>query len=695
MSLLKKTCVRSLLTTSFLLSQDVFSYNETDLFNDIPEISSVSRLPQNLQELPVSTTIISQEMIKASTATDITELFKLVPGFQSYNPNANKHAVSYHGNSGEFPNRLDIRINGRPVYLAMLSTVAWNTLGISIEDIDYIEVVRGSNVPSYGSNALIGAINIVTFQPLDQESHHISATLGSQQTKRVSASFSKRTDDMSVRASLTHDQNNGFDDVNDGKQANMGNVSLTFTPTLFDTINISAGFSHGYIDIGAADDPADEPYNYLPREHHSHYEQLDWQRTLTDNSDIRISVFNNYLKLNSPRIMASEFLGDPGLAGVNGLLQQLAGLYGPAYPFPSQTASDFSVWPAGEKGTAQSSGLELQYTQGFGSSVNMASGIGYRQDTVKSAVYLGQEGAIKEDLFYAFNNVEWQLSPKLYTNFGLMVEDSTIAGTATSIRLGANYQASKAITLRAAATKAYRMPSLLEEMTQVSYQSPEGVVFDYVSMRNTNLAPEKLISTELGLLWALPRYKGYIDIKLYQEKISDGLNSYFTNSDIDLLTIVDGDSNSRVFTVKNASHSYAKGLDLQATVHTTPNDLVHLAYNYNRLTGIKDRGAKKNQTMDERSPRHTLSLLYNHTFTPAINASLVYNYMSDVEWFDSSQVDSFSTFDSQLSFTHPLSHEQVLTTKIIVKNLFNNEYHDFGENNLFDRRLYLTMDLSF
>lgn len=694
MSLYKKICVRGVFT-SFLLSQDVFSYNETDLFNDIPEISSVSRLPQNLQELPVSTTVISQELIRASAATNIAELFKLVPGFQSYNPNANKHAVTYHGNSGEFPNRLDIRINGRPVYLAMLSTVAWNTLGISLEDIDYIEVVRGSNVPSYGSNALIGAINIVTLQPLDQESHRISATIGSQQTKRVNASFSERTDDMSLHVSLTHDQNNGFNNTNDGKHANMGNIAFTLTPTLFDTINFSGGFSRGHIDIGSADQSADDEYNYLQRSHHSHYEQLDWQRTLSDTSELRVSIYNNYLKLDSPNLWASEYLGDPGFNGINGLLQQLSALYGSNYPFPSDSVSDFQIWPAGEKGTAQSTGAEFQYTISLTPSINLASGIGYRKDTVESEVYLGQSNAVSEDLFYLLNNLEWQLSPKLHTNVGIMFENSTLSDTATSLRIGANYQATNTVTLRAAATKAYRLPSLLEEMSQVSYQSPEGVVFDYVSIRSSDLEPEKLISSELGLLWALPAYKGYVDIKLYQEKISNGLNSWFTNSNIDLLTIIDGDANSRVFQVRNKSHSYAKGVDLQATFHPTQDDLIHFAYNYNKLTGIKYRGAKKDMTMDGRTPRHTLSLLYNHSFSPIINTSLIYNYMSDIQWFDSSQTDSYRTVDTQISFTHPLSYDQTLTTKIIVKNVFNNQYYDFGENNLFDRRLYLTMELRF
>lgn len=176
--------ILSLTTLLSLSSTGAFAYNETDLFNDIPEVASATRISQNVTEVPVSTTVISRELIQASGATDIAELFTLVPGFQVFTPNANKYTVTYHGASGEFSKNLDIRINGRPVYIPLLSTVDWNSLGISLSDIDYIEVIRGSNVPSYGSNAFMGAINIITKTPINDVNVHLSATVGSQGATR-------------------------------------------------------------------------------------------------------------------------------------------------------------------------------------------------------------------------------------------------------------------------------------------------------------------------------------------------------------------------------------------------------------------------------------------------------------------------------------------------------------------------------
>ena len=93
-------------------------------------------------------------------------LFRLVPGLQVYFYHANKPGVAYHTLGGEFSRRLEVKVDGRSVYESIFSSVEWNTLGVSLDDIDYIEVVRGSNAPADGSNAFLASINIVTRSPL-------------------------------------------------------------------------------------------------------------------------------------------------------------------------------------------------------------------------------------------------------------------------------------------------------------------------------------------------------------------------------------------------------------------------------------------------------------------------------------------------------------------------------------------------
>src|SRR5690554_4788193 len=135
------------LMSPVLLADHGAYLSEQDFLVDIPEVTSATRLSQKLTETPASVSIIDRKTIIASGARTIPGLMRLVPGFQSFHVSANKFATTYHGASDNFPRRLEVMIDGRSVYLRLLATVDWTSLGISLDDIERIEVVRGSNVP--------------------------------------------------------------------------------------------------------------------------------------------------------------------------------------------------------------------------------------------------------------------------------------------------------------------------------------------------------------------------------------------------------------------------------------------------------------------------------------------------------------------------------------------------------------------
>ena len=111
---------------------------------------------------PAAVTIIDRRTIEASAAVDVVDLFRLVPGFRAYYINANYPGVTYHALGDSNPRRLEVKVDGRSVYESIFSSVQWTTFGVELEDIDYIEVVRGANAPADGSNAFLASINIVT-----------------------------------------------------------------------------------------------------------------------------------------------------------------------------------------------------------------------------------------------------------------------------------------------------------------------------------------------------------------------------------------------------------------------------------------------------------------------------------------------------------------------------------------------------
>ena len=77
-------CVLSLLLTALPLTAFANEENlsEADHLGDLPVILSATRLSQTAADAPGAVTVLDREMIRASGARNIYELFRLVPGFQ-------------------------------------------------------------------------------------------------------------------------------------------------------------------------------------------------------------------------------------------------------------------------------------------------------------------------------------------------------------------------------------------------------------------------------------------------------------------------------------------------------------------------------------------------------------------------------------------------------------------------------------
>jgi len=135
---------------------------EVDFYEEIPMVTTVSNFPQRISEAPTAVTIVTSEMIAASGVVDLHDIFHLVPGFDVYRQSGSFGGVSYGTYPNGYPNNLDIKLDGLSIYEVFLNTTNWNSLGIDIEDIEYIEVVRGANPSVDGINSFTGSINIVT-----------------------------------------------------------------------------------------------------------------------------------------------------------------------------------------------------------------------------------------------------------------------------------------------------------------------------------------------------------------------------------------------------------------------------------------------------------------------------------------------------------------------------------------------------
>ena len=76
---------------------------EEDFLVEIPLVSGPTHMDQTLAQTPASVTIIDRQTIQASTAVGLIDLFRLVPGFQTYFVDGSRMGTTYHALGDEFP----------------------------------------------------------------------------------------------------------------------------------------------------------------------------------------------------------------------------------------------------------------------------------------------------------------------------------------------------------------------------------------------------------------------------------------------------------------------------------------------------------------------------------------------------------------------------------------------------------------
>lgn len=165
---------------------------------DIP-IYSASKEKETSFDAPVSSAVATREQIKNAGCTSIMEALRLLPGVivrEQTNGNYDIHILGLdnippNSNLVFFSNSTTlVMIDNRPVYNYLHGGTFWETLPITLNDVERIELVRGPSAPLYGPNAVTGVINIITRRPTNDGLYAIAhAQYGSLNTLITQASL--------------------------------------------------------------------------------------------------------------------------------------------------------------------------------------------------------------------------------------------------------------------------------------------------------------------------------------------------------------------------------------------------------------------------------------------------------------------------------------------------------------------------
>lgn len=612
--------------------------SERDFLDELPVVLSASRLVQPLADAPGAITIIDRELIKASGAREITDLLRLVPGFQvgMYHESSTRPVVAYHGLADQHSRQMQVLIDGRSAYSPFfLGSIDWNNLRLSLDDIERIEVLRGSNSAAYGANAFMGVINIITRHPSQSQGAHLSTTHGNQGIEDHVMRYGGSLGDMHYRISAGRRSDNGFAGFHDSRQTNYAAFRGDLRLTPRDELQIQLGAnrsSYGGGFAGSQGDPVRTPHES------GHHLQAVWKRIIGPDEEFSVNAYH---------------MRD---AGEEKYIAR-------AGPFIAPVDADRQI---------RRSHLEFQHFFRLNPAARLVWGMEHRRESVASRWMFDTDRPQTTRLNRLFGNLEWRLAPMWLLNAGAMIEKHSFAGTDLAPRLMLNFQPLQGQTLRIGTTTAYRTPSLAEEKALVRYYA----IFPFPAVFTTHqalggLKPEKVRTGEVSYLGEFRSVGLTVDARVFDENVS---------------RIVDQTGTPANFL--NRWDARVRGLEYQLRWAPSADTLV--LFNQTRLRIDSEDGR-----VADSAPRRSTTLFLSHRLPMGLQVSLAQHWIGGFRWAGGNYGALPMQRRLDLRLAYPFRSGPAKYEIALVSQSVRHPYTEFTPGYVFERRNFATLSLEF
>lgn len=659
--------------------------SEQDFLDDLPIVLSVSRLAQHQSEVPGSVTIIDSDTIRHSGAREIVDLFRLVPGFQVGYSGATPK-VYYHGALDSFGQHLLVLIDGRSVYSPfLLGGVNWNNLPVALEDIERIEVLRGSNSAAYGSDAFLGVANIITKHPSQTRGWTVTQR-GGQGVRDSLARYGNKNGEVDWRLTLGKRTNQGFSNDLANRDLRHFNLRADWRLNMQDELHLQIGGNNTGTNAGYPNDngshPGDAP---RPQYRASSYLTAKWQRSISPEEVLHLAYQHT-----EERHTDNFPYGDTRYPGV---------------------VVDYG-------GNSSRDVLELQHTFSPWTHTRVVWGGELRRDTVQSLPLFATNDRLTTDVSRLFGNVEWRLTPQAVLNLGTSLEKNSLTGTSNSPRLMLNYHVNSENTFRIGATKAHRTPSLFEQKANVGYFLAGGLA------RQTFLATgtfqnEEILSREVGWLGNFRRIGLTADVRIFHEStkglsrqnpysapfvlspaVTNWINANFPQYGVWAVPIVSNAAKLGQFNVPedfvNAGAPSIRGIEWDIEFKPFPSTRLSLHQAFFRIESIYPLPGAINPGDRQAAPTHSTSISWFQQLPQETHLSLMLYSVGAMHWSgqpESKIIPGYTRLDARLARRLHIGSQQA-EIGITGQNL-GSRYLETDTYFPFDRRIMVDMTLHF
>lgn len=590
-------------------------------------VVTATKTPTKLKDVPASVEVITREELEKRNVRMLSDALKLLPGVYIRNAkgmlgDSNSEVISMRGFIGK--GYVAFLVDGQPINNGYSGSVDFSN--ISVENIERIEVIKGSASVLYGSNAMGGVINIIT-KSKPEEAVTIHTSIGEMGTRSgaVSVSGSAGSLDYFLNAQKTKIDGYVTTKEIDGKNSMEREIYDTKLVYHFDDrskLTVTADKSdHDYFyerssnkgnvvqkRISLAYENQFDAKNYLK----AGFNQNDW-----DNK----SLFNN--KDTSEKTSSKQF----DLQYNYKLSKRDLLTFG--YVYKRDKADDIFD----------------------GSNSDDKKLAGGRTET--HSLYIQDKHLLNDrtDLYLGLRYDYWQLKDAYDYKYdgskfiSQQVDDASVGNFSPKIALV--YRANDKLTLRTSVGKGFNTPSLYQLF---GVRNSSGKLY----LPNTDLRPEESVNYEVGLDYQ------------FDKTMFGKMTFFYSNFDNEILTV---QLSSDKFGKINGGSNKIKGFELGLQKEWNENWSSFINYTYVDNKAVNSGIMKTVKSI----PYNTLNLGINYQQDKWLG-SLIGSYVSDPDHEDNNGYLSCQSY-FVLDFKVAYKFDADTSIALSIDNLLDRDYY--------------------
>jgi len=616
------------------------------------EINVASSDAKTVFQTPSTVSVITADMIRTYNFQTVAEALNTVAGFSTIRTAARiEMPTARWVLQDHYPNKVLVMVNGVPTWE---TNTGATTLGhVSVTDLERIEVLKGPASVLYGTNAFVGAINLVLKQPSAkaESGGELRAGAAENQGIRGGANYQLIQEDLTLFvAANSYDEDGSLETITDAE----GVTGHYLDFRNYKNVSVSADYSGHSILFNSysehqsklGKDPTFADALGKPQNLYGYLIDYNYNFGLKDIMDVKAGFSFDYNHRRFPRaavVAASE------------------SQYGGDVPTDEDLVSDVSGYR---------SRLYLKGHGNLSNNVNIDLGLEYEDRVNKeyrsyniSTNNLGSHNNMMDrgsTEGSVFGQIEYTRG-SIVLLAGTRVTNNELFGVNTSSRATLVYSLHEKNSIKLNVGQAYRSPSLFELYFQNTSRSVNG---------NPDVGPERNVSYELAYTTGIGGF--FAQALVYHSVYSDKIyRQAFLTAEHPDLVLVDGTrlgdtgrSSTKVY--QNGEDFTANGLELETRFQFGRGGLFA---NYDYVHGDDGDDLGNGHYNFKYPPKHKLvsGLSLN---LGSFDFSTVYTRYSEMQSVIG-PIPSQYNVDFNLNYNHRLEEGKTIRHSVSIKNLTN------------------------